>query len=293
MAHDIEKLKQVCIKAVKLAHEVVLELDEEGRKPVDTPKDIVTVCDLKVREKWRHYFPNCGIPIKVFSEESKLDPFPTPDGARYLGVGDEIDGTFNYHRSRFVFPNCSIFTIFDSIEPRYKDALVTAVLDHNTGNLWHAIKGQGCYFNDKRVHASDKKTLGKDTSIIIDMGPCVKLENYFRFMNVFGNSWVRNISSSGIHMAGVASGAYNGWDGFVCFGLKADEAGAGKLLLREGGGYLSGLPDDEKFDFFKTYNIVATGTRELNEEIRRELLTDEAAKTLADKVKNAGFSLGI
>jgi fructose-1,6-bisphosphatase/inositol monophosphatase family enzyme len=285
MEHDLNKYLKICIRAVTLSHEVVVEMDEKGRKTIKTDKDIVTKCDIGVREKWREYFPTCGVPIKIFTEESKYGPFPTPVGARISGVGDEIDGTFNYNRARYVFPNCSIFTILDTLEPRYIDALVTALLDHNTGNLWWAIKGQGCFFNGKRVYASNKTTLDKDTSIIIDMGPCVKPEMYLRFMNVFGNSWVRNVSSSGIHLAGVASGSYNGWDGFVCFVQKADEAVSGKLLLREGRGYMSGLPDDEPFDFFKTYQIIATGTKELNEEIQKRILPLEQSRNLAQKLR--------
>ncbi|MBR9705299.1 hypothetical protein GOV12_07840 [Candidatus Pacearchaeota archaeon] len=304
-----------CIGAVKIAQRTIQQLGVEGRTSVETPKDIVTVADNEVKDEWKKYIASRNVPIKVLTEESEKDPFPEPKNPQYLGIGDEIDGTFNFYRAGSIFPHCSIFTLYDSLEPKYKDAIATAVLDHNTGNMWTAKRGKGCHFikntgkktitvggltpavseqvSNERAYVSDKTTLDQDTSIIIDHGPCVTLETLIKFSKIRQNSWPRNISSAGIHFAGVASGKTNGFDGFISWGQKPEELAAGYLMVTEAGGYVYKVTDaghlipmgDELLDMKRTYKMIATGTNELAHRISVNIYSDKEAQVMASRAK--------
>ncbi len=292
MEHDIDKLKETCIGAVEIAYMTVKSLGRVGIAKVSVPgkDDIVTKADLEVSSKWREYFAKTSIPLLVLTEESRDIPFERRNEAKYLGIGDEIDGTSNYNRSRGIFPSCAIFTIFDNLEPKFNDAIVTAVKNHLNGDLWYAVQGQGCYLNGERVYASKTKELGKDTLVIIDEGYCVDPASSLRYFMLNQKIWRKNISSAGIHMAGVASGSLSGWDGFVCFGQKPEELASGNLLIKEAGGYLidtNGVPiGPQIFNWNKTLEIIAAGTKELGESIRREILSVEQARDIYHRFRD-------
>lgn len=290
MATNLD-LSQTCIDAVRLANKTIESLGDIGISRVAVPgkNEVVTKADLSVSEEWRKYFSLHNIPLVVLTEESREIPFERRKDAKYLGVGDEIDGTFNFNRFRGILPNCAIFTIFDSLEPKFDDAVATAVLDHTTGNLWHAVKKGGCYFNGKRVYTSGMKTLDKDTAVMIDRGPCPNPEHLLMFFNLEQKCWPRNISCAGVHLAAVSSGSYSGWDAYVLMLQKPEELASGNLLITEAGGSLTdflGNPIGEKiFDWKRTYDLVAAATPELGQAIRKEILSKEQAKDLYERIK--------
>ena len=292
MEHNLEELANVCIDAVKLANRTIENLGAIGISRVKIPgkEEIVTKADLAVSEEWRKYFSEQNVPIIVLTEESREIPFERKEDAKYLGVGDEIDGTFNFNRARGILPNCAIFTIFDSLEPRFEDALVTAVFEHNSGNLWYAIKEKGCYFNGKKVNTSGIKTLDKNTSIMIDRGPCPSPEHSLRYFNLDTKCWPRNISCAGVSLAGVASGSISGWDAYVLMIQKPEELASGYLLIKEAGGVLidadGGLIGEKSFDWNRTYEIIAAATPELGEEIRGEILPIKEARKLYERMQH-------
>lgn len=288
---DTKSITTMCVYAVYLAHDIVKKIGDVGISKVSVPgkEELVTKADLAVLDGWREYFDSQSLPIAVLTEESRNAPFKDPKNPpKYLGVGDEIDGTYNFNRARGILPNCAIFTIFDSPEPRFKDALVTAVLEHNSDNVWHAIRGKGCYFNGRKVKTSGIRDLGVDTSIFIDRGPCPNPEHSLRYLNLEQKCWPRNFSCAGVHLAGVASGSYSGWDGFLCMIQKPEELASGYLLIKEAGGCLidsNGKPfDDEKFEWNRKYEIIAAATPELAHLIRNELLSQKQASDLYARI---------
>jgi fructose-1,6-bisphosphatase/inositol monophosphatase family enzyme len=290
MKSEKEQLEQVCLEVVKLAHNTIQGMGDFAVSKVHVlgKTDIVTKGDLAISEGWKNYFAKNNIPIAVYTEESRNIPFPKPNEARYLGIGDEIDGTGNFNRSRFVFPSCAIFTIFDNVKPKFQDALVTAVFEHNSGNLWYAVRDKGCYFNDKRVYVSETTELGKDTFVIVDKGPCPTPEFSMRLFNLEQKCWPKNVSSAGIHMAGVASGLTNGWDAFVGLIQKPEELASGYLLIKEAGGCVMTTEgksiDNELFDWNSTYEIITSSTKSLGEAIRNEILSKEKAGELVKRL---------
>lgn len=280
MEHDLDKLLGICLDAVYIAHGIVDASVEGGREAVEVKgkKEDVTKADLEVMKVWKGYFAKCGIPIQVLTEESRDDPFVTLANPVYIGVGDELDGTRNWKRARGILPYCAIFTIgINSPQIKFEDALVTAVLDHRNGDLWTAVKGKGCFYNGERVHTSGKKTLDKDTLIMIDRGPCPSPEHSLRYFNLEQKCGHGNFGCAGIHMAGVASGSVSGWDGYCCMIQKPEERLSGNLLIPEAGGVVLGDPN---FNWNRTYEIIAGATTELAEEIRKEILPIEEARKL-------------
>lgn len=292
MEHDLDKLLEISIEAVRLAYNSLLDLGEEGRigVKIQGKDEPVTKADLRVSEVWRPFFKKSGIPIRVVTEESRAqgEVLYCSDKPRYLGVGDELDGTGNNQRSKGLVPNCAIFSIFDNLEPFYRDALVSAVLDHNSGNLWHAIRGRGCFFNGQRVQTSGKTILDKETYLYIDKGPAPKPELSLRFLNLEQKCWPRNLSCAGVHLAGVASGSFTGWDGYLSFVQKTDELPVSLLIEEAGGNVTDSNGDpirDYKVEFNRTYEVIATATAELGVKTRKELLTKEQARSLYESFR--------
>jgi myo-inositol-1(or 4)-monophosphatase len=295
MEHDIKTLTYTCIKAVEIAYSTVHDLGRTGIAKVAIPgKDLVTKADLKVSDNWREYFTKNSIPLVVLTEESRNIPFEARENARYLGIGDEIDGTSNHNRCKELLPSCAIFTIFDNLDPCFDDALVTAIKNHITGDLWYAIKGQGCYFNNTRVKTSDKKEFGNETSVIIDEGYCPDpVKSSLRFFKINQGVWRKNISSAGIHLAGVSSGSYAGWDGFISLGQKSEELASGYLLIKEARGYLIDSSGNDignqkilpLFNQGKTLEIIAAGTKELGDLLKDNLLNIEQTEEMYNRIK--------
>jgi len=306
-----EELEKICINAVRLSGNTIKSLGEDGRIGVrisgkDEP---VTKSDLGVSAAWKKYFEACRFPIKVLTEESRNEPFYSPPDAKYLGIGDELDGTGNNKRARGIIPSCAIFTIFDNsnlrqvegmenadgvfhnLAPKFSDAIAAAVLNHDTGDLWTASRGKGCFYDGKRVFTSKATGLGKDTYLYIDKGPCPTPELSLRVSNLERKCWPRNISCAGIHFAGVASGSYSGWDGFLSFLQKPEELAAGYLLVSEAGGVVidpEGQDIGAKvFDWNKIYEIIAAATPQLSGEILKNVLSKEKASELAALLDSA------
>jgi len=289
---ELQSLRNKAIDMVCIANKTIKNLGNVGIARVRVPgkDEVVTKGDLAVSNAWRRYFDNENIPIKVLTEESRDSPFEQQSNQppKYLGVGDEIDGTFNFNRARGILPHCAIFTIFDSLNPKFSDALVTAVLEHNSGSLWNAVRGQGCFYNYQKVYTSRATNLDGNTAIMIDRGPCPSPEHVLRFFQLYQKCWPRNVSCAGVHLAGVASGSCSGWDAYTCLVQKPDELASGYLLIKEAGGYLSdvnGKPlDEENFDWNKKYQIIAAATKDLGEKIIKELLSEDQAKDLHNKL---------
>lgn len=292
MEHDLDQLLQICMEAVYIAHNVVAKPDVESRDTVEVEgkDEIVTKADLDVLKVWREYFGSSRVPMKVLTEESRNNPFVTLPNPVYFGVGDELDGTRNWKRAKGILPYCAIFTIgLNSQEPRFQDALATAVLNHQTGDLWTAIKGRGCAYNGKRVHTSGKSNIDDSALIIIDRGPCPDPEHSLRYFNLEQKCGQGNVGSAGIHMAGVSSGSVSGWDGYCCMIQKPEELISGNLLITEAGGCLidtSGNPiAQNSFDWNKKYEVIAGATPELAQLIRKELLSKKQAADLYARIK--------
>lgn len=273
----MKRLIQVCKDALHKSHEVINTLGDGGIIEVhdEYVTDISTKGDRVISNALIKFFRERKIPAVLYSEES--GKIKLTENPKYTIVFDDIDGTDNYHRGRSILPFCTIITIFDSIKPNFEDSLVTGIIEHNSGRLWHAVRGQGCYLNGIKVTNSGKKTLDKRTLITVNHYG----ERYiFEFIKIFQKAWIKDFGSAGIHLAGISSGIF---DAFISTSQKGHELGAGYLLIKESKGFLSdvkGCTFDKKiYDFNANYQIIAASTKELGGILLSELNALNSLKT--------------
>lgn len=259
------ELAGICREALDRAHKVLESLRDRGRAEVhdEHVTDISTEGDMAVSGDLIGFFRERGIPAVLFSEESgRIELAKKPEYAIAL---DELDGTDNYHRGRGVLPCCTVVCIFDSPEPRFGDALAAGIMEHNSGMVWHAIRGGGCFLDNRRVRTSGRKVLDRRTLVIIDHYVCG--EGVSGLLALYPRSWVKDFGSTALHLAGVGSGMFDAY--LAPPSHKAYELGAGYLLVKEAGGFLSdwnGKPlGRREYDFFANYSLLAASSRELGQ----------------------------
>jgi myo-inositol-1(or 4)-monophosphatase len=266
----MEELTQICKDALYKAHDVLDYIGSKGTSEIHDKHvvDISTKGDMVVSEALRRYFKEQKIPAVFYSEEfGRIELMKNP---RYTITIDDIDGTDNYYRGRGILPFCTVVAIFDSTEPSFQDVLVAGVIEHNSGRLWHAERNKGCYLNDVRINTSGRKILDRRTLVIIDH--YISGKDVSKFLDIYPESWVKDFGSAAFHLAGVSSGLF---DAYLSPSQKAHELGAGYLLIKEAGGFLSDLEgkslDKAKYNFDSKYPIVAASTEELGKVLLSKL----------------------
>ena len=127
-----------------------------------------------------------------------------------------------------------------------------------------AIKDQGCYFNNEKISAPKRETLDRKTLVIVDH--YIAASEISKFLEIYPESWVKDFGTAALHLAGISSGLF---DAYISPSQKAHELGAGYLLIKEAGGFLSdfnGNPLDKMvYNFDAKYPIVAASTKVLGE----------------------------
>lgn len=267
---DKKQLMQVCKKALLTAHDILEKYGKKGMREVHNNhvSDITTEGDMAVSIKLINFFKEHKIPSVLYSEEAgKIKISKNP---QFTITFDDIDGTDNYYRGRELLPHCTIVTIFDSVTPNFENALISGIIEHISGNIWHAIRNNGCFLNDKRVHTSKREKLDKRTLVIIDHYASHK--NIDKLLNIYMKSWIKDFGSAAFHLAGISSGLF---DAYISYSQKAHELGAGYLLIKEAGGFLQDICGDAldkvKYEFDKKYRIVAASTEKLGKNLLSKL----------------------
>jgi len=161
-----------------------------------------------------------------------------------------------------MLPHCTLVCLFDSPEPRFRDALVAGVIEHVSGRVWHAVRGGGCYVDGRPVHGSGRACLDRRTVTVVDhYSSC---DDIARLGSIYPRAWVKDYGSSALHLAGVSSGMF---DAYLGSAQKGHELGAGYRLICEAGGVVTdweGAPlHDLPYDFDGRRPIVAAATPEL------------------------------
>ncbi len=267
---NVDQLTRVCKNALYTAYSVLKSLGDRGTSEVHDKHvvDISTQGDMTVSEALAIFFKKQTIPAVLYSEESGRTELAR--NPKYTITFDDIDGTDNYHRGRGILPYCTVVTIFDSVKPSFENALVAGVIEHNSKKLWHAARNDGCYLNGLRVRTSGRRTLDRRTLVTIDN--YVSGEVVSKLQKFYMEAWVKDFGSAALHMAGVSSGLF---DAFLSPSNKAHELGAGYLLIKEAGGFLTDWNgnklDKTRYDFDAKYPIVAASTKKLEEIILSKL----------------------
>ena len=236
----------IAIRAARRAGELIVRsLDQRQDLHVDTKSknDFVSEVDrqaeMAIIEILRKAYPNHAI----LAEESGAKTA----NSGYQWVIDPLDGTTNFLHGH---PQFSV-----SIALKYKDDLEQAVIyDPLRGELFTASRGQGAFFNDRRVRVSSNNL----NNALLGTGFPYRTPHHLNtYLETFKAlfplvSGIRRAGSAALDLAYLASGRL---DGFWEIGLKEWDTAAGALIVQEAGGLVSDFGGGN--NYFNTGNIIA------------------------------------
>ena len=199
------------------------------------PGDFVTKADREaeriIKEELMGARPTYGWLGEETGEEAGQDP-------TRRWIVDPLDGTTNFLHG---LPHWAV-----SIALEHKGEIVSGVIfDAAKDELYWAEKGAGAWMNDKRLRVSGRRNMieslfatgvpfgGKGTL------PATR-QDLARLMPACAG--VRRWGSAALDFAYVAAGRY---DGFWERGLKPWDMAAGIVLVKEAGGFVSGIRDGQ------------------------------------------------
>lgn len=158
-------------------------------------------------------------------------------GAPYSWILDPLDGTTNYAHG---FPICCV-----SIALLYHNKPVLGgIYDPFRDELYHAELGKGATLNGRKIKVSEVERLSN--SLLVTGFPYdrrKKADFYAKFITEFMRRChgIRRSGSAALDMAWVACGRL---DGFWEFRLNPWDVAAGKLIVEEAGGRVTGFAND-------------------------------------------------
>jgi len=214
------------------------DVDEKGRN------DFVTVVDRESQDvilaAIRGAFPR----DTVVAEETLAPGFNDGADPRRRWFIDPLDGTTNYIHA---YPHFAV-TIALEVDGQLAVAVTHSPIYRET---YHAIRGEGAYMNDARIHVS---SFSEDSRIMLGTGFPFRarhlLDTYLKSFALFFNRarGVRRGGSAALDLAYVAAGRL---DGFWELTLSPWDIAAGVLLVEEAGGRVT--------DFFGGRTFLETG----------------------------------
>ena len=186
--------------------------------------DIVTQADKRAEQaivtRLKSHFPKHSIVAEEGGGSESDSPF--------RWHVDPLDGTTNFAHG---YP---CFAVSLGLEEA-GEPIVGVVYQPVTSELFTAVKGEGAYLNQKKIHVSGIETLS--TSLLATGFPSVKraqnsnIHYYWDF--TLRSHGIRRDGSAALDLAAVACGRF---EGFWEFGLRTWDAAAGILLVTEAGG---------------------------------------------------------
>ena len=219
--------------------------------------DLVTCADIKAEEAVvsliQKHFPHHNF----LAEENK---YPATD-SEYTWVIDPLDGTNNFA--------CGLPIFCASVALVHKNKVVVgAIYDVMRNELFYAQKGKGAFLNGRRIRVNAADTLKKSLLItgfyysrgkeVVETLDAVKR---FLFKHILG---IRRFGSAALDLCFVACGRAAGyWE----FELSPWDFAAGKLIVEEAGGKVSGRYG-EKMPLDRRHFIVAS-----NGKIHKQMLS--------------------
>jgi myo-inositol-1(or 4)-monophosphatase len=212
--------------------------------------DLVTIADIEA-EKAAVSLIRTSCPDHNFLCEEKT--YPRHDSP-YTWVIDPLDGTGNYANNLPIFGS--------SIGLAKNDELIAgAIYDVSRDELFYAQKGKGAFLNGKRIHVNSATNLRQAlliTGFYFDRGQHMinTLEQIkrFHFKQIIG---IRRLGSAALDLCYVACGRAAGfWE----FKLNPWDFAAGKLILEEAGGKMTGK-ENEPVSPLLPHFIVASNSK--------------------------------
>jgi len=263
-----EEVIKHCMKCLEIAHEELERLGEQGTEVEEHARspDISTKGDVAVSKAMVEYLQSNNVPAVILTEE--LGETISGEEQKYTIAIDDIDGTKNYEQDqgRGILPYCTLIVAFEGTQPKYKDAVFAATIEHTSGTVWSAEQGKGLLMNGKKVQPGDTRSLSKTQTVVV-------LDHYMadveRFTELHKRAWVKDFGTAALHFAFAADGTLKA---YVSDNQKQHELGMGYLFAKESGIWISHLDlspiDDMPYEFEAKTDVLVAETKELAEEIR-------------------------
>ncbi|RIH89561.1 inositol monophosphatase family protein [Calidithermus roseus] len=217
-----------------------------------TPTDVVTQADKEAEAAIRALIEQRHPGHVVLGEEGGQE-----GEGEYRWIVDPLDGTVNYAHG---FP---FYCVSIGLEVR-GEVVVGVVLDTARGELFTATKGGGAFHNGRPIQVSQSpKLLGSLVATGFPYDVARDRENLTYLERVlFKGITVRRPGAAALDLAYVACGRL---DGFWEVKLNPWDVAAGRLLIEEAGGMVTGI-HGEPYHLGNRY-LVASNAR-----IHQELL---------------------
>ncbi len=219
---------EVAVDAAREAGGILLvEFDRPVKISYKGEVDIVTQADKRSEQaivtRLRTHFPKHAIVAEEGGGTENASPF--------RWHVDPLDGTTNFAHG---YP---CFAVSIGLEEE-GELIAGVVYNPVSGEIFTAVKGEGAYLNQKKIHVSHIEKLA--TSLLVTGFPSVKrtqnpnIHYYWDFS--LRSHGVRRDGSAALDLASVACGRF---EGFWEFGLHSWDTAAGVLLVREAGGFVT------------------------------------------------------
>ena len=225
--------------ARKAARGLLHDFGEVEQLQVSTkgPADFVTTADLKAEEvlvgELGRARPDFGFLVEESGEIPGADP-------AHRWLVDPLDGTTNFLHG---IPHFCISIALERIEvsagKTRREITAGLVFDPLRNELFWGEKGVGAFVNDRRLRVSARSRLSE--AVIATSIPVQNRTPHDVFLAQLSAvmavaSGVLRQGAAALELAYVAAGRYDGlWE----MGLNAWDIGAGILLVREAGGYVT------------------------------------------------------
>lgn len=177
----------------------------------------------------------------------------------YVWVCDPVDGTTMYarHVPVAVF---SLALVLNGVP------IIGVIYDPFTDNLYHAIKGNGAYKNDKKIQVSDIDLNNMASVSNFDMGPEATYDIYDVIKELGKETYFVSVGSVIRACCLVASGEFN-LAIFPGTTHKNCDIAAAKVIVEEAGGYVTDLfGNEQRYD--RSINGAIISNRIVNEKVK-------------------------
>lgn len=197
------------------------------RRPTFDVSELKRLLDSEAQEAVEETLRHHGASVHLVSEEGES----TIGGGEMYIVVDPVDGTTNLARG---IP-LAVTSLAVSETPRLSGALAGLIMDLYTGDVFRAERNRGAWRGGKRIHPAGPKAVG-EALISVDISKGAPLKPVDRVIAEAGH--LRQLGCAALSLCLVASGVM---DAHVDLRgtLRATDAAAGLLILKEAGGIYS------------------------------------------------------